>query len=181
MSRNSERAGFTLVELLAALMIGLLAVIAGRQVVGTLTDQADRVTAIAADLDRVGNGEHLLRVLLANLVDGSDSAPRFTGSRARSAFSSWCAAPAGWLELCRVTLVVAPADSAGAQDVLAALLSTGEALPLMIGPAPIRILYLVESSNGGTWRETWTSLSPPVAVGIVVAPDTIVVRIGERG
>jgi prepilin-type N-terminal cleavage/methylation domain-containing protein len=182
MQRRKVRRAFTLIELLVALTVGTIAIIAARSILGTLIDQADRVAGVTADLDRAANGERVLRELLAGSEMGSDPGTGFLGNARGASFSSWCAVPAGWEEPCRVMLRVAPADSLQRVDVLAALTSTGAAVPLLSGPAPISLLYLDDAANGGRWLTHWgTGIVPPLAIAIVIGGDTLVVRIGERG
>src|SRR5688572_12815718 len=96
MPSNSDRRAFTLMELMVAMTVGLVALLTLQLVVGTLSDQADRVTGAAADFDRAGNGERVLRTLLGSLEMGQDSEAGFAGDGRATTFSSWCEVPEGW-------------------------------------------------------------------------------------
>lgn len=173
---------FTLVELLVALVVGGVAILGARSVLGALADHAGRVSDAAADADRVANGERLLRALVGNLEIGTTEDATFSGNEREARFTTWCPTPSGWQERCSVRLVVIPPDSAGAASVVAGVLPTGEVLPLLEGTAVQRIRYLRDAANGGTWFHTWgAGITAPLAIGIMTDRDTVIVRIGERG
>jgi hypothetical protein len=42
--------------------------------------------------------------------------------------------------------------------------------------------YLKDASTRGTWFRSWgTGISAPIAIGVIVDRDTLILRIGERG
>jgi prepilin-type N-terminal cleavage/methylation domain-containing protein len=176
-----RRPGYTLVELLVAMLVGGMAIAGARLVFVTLADQADRITAVAGDLDRVANGERILRALVGRMEIGSTPSTGFGGDAGRTTFTSWCDVPDGWQERCRVTLAVAPVDSAGRTHVLAAIIENGEAIPLLSAPT-IGLRYLGDASNGGVWYSVWSrGITAPIAIGVITGADTMIVRIGDRG
>jgi prepilin-type N-terminal cleavage/methylation domain-containing protein len=181
-SNSASPAGFTLVELMVALVVGGIAIVGARGILATLADQTDRVTGIAADLDRIANGERILRALAGGVEIATTPGTGFGGEASEASFTTWCDVAGGWQERCRVRLVVAPADSIGGRHVLAAIVAGGEGIPLLTTPSPMQLLYLGDAANGGTWYPTWArGLSIPLAVGIATADETLIVRIGERG
>ena len=179
---NRRRGGFTLVELIAALVVGGIVIVGARSILTTLADHTDRVTGVAADLDRVANGERILRALAGGVEIATTPGSGFGGEAREASFTTWCDAAGGWQERCRVRLVVAPADSIGQRHMLAAIVAGGDGIPLLNTPSPMQLLYLGDAANGGTWYSMWArGLSIPLAIGIATVDDTLIVRIGERG
>jgi prepilin-type N-terminal cleavage/methylation domain-containing protein len=178
---GAASAGFTLVEVMVALVVIGIVLVGARAMLGQIADSADRITAAAAEGDREANAERLLRTV----VDRLDIAPaagqetRFQGDPRGTRFRSWCEVPDGWLERCDVSLGFI--DLQG-ENVLALRLSTGELVPLRRGFGSGEIAYLRDAAGGGAWVRTWgASITAPVALGIVIDGDTAIVRIGERG
>jgi len=176
------RPGFTLVEILVALVVGGAAILGARSVLGALADHSDRVAAAAATADRAANGERVLRALLGDLEIGSTKDVTFGGDEGEAQFATWCPTASGWKERCTVRLVVLQADSIGATFTVASVLSTGEILPLVERDALPKIQYLRDAANGGAWFRTWgAGITAPLAIGILTERDTLIIRIGERG
>ena len=179
MRHPDGRAGFTLVEILVAMVIASMAMLAARSLVEELGDGAARIVRHARDSDEEANAEHLLRELAHRLEVGTDDSSRFAGRERIARFTSWCEVARGWLERCRVTLAV---DTHGRQPVLAASLSTGEVLVLRRDFALAELRYLADAGGGGRWFRTWEEgVTAPLAIGVIVGLDTLILRIGERG
>ncbi|MBW3571953.1 MAG: prepilin-type N-terminal cleavage/methylation domain-containing protein [Gemmatimonadetes bacterium] len=179
--RRQRRAGFTLVEVMVAVVVIGVVLVGARAMLGQIADDADRIAGAAAQADREGNAEALLRAVAGRLevapVPGGDA--RFEGQPEGARFHSWCEVPDGWLERCRASVGFIPLDDGPA---LVLGLSTGEVVPLRRRIASGEILYLRDASDGGAWMRSWgASITPPVALGIVVDGDTSIIRIGERG
>ena len=171
-----------MVELLVALVVGGVAILGARSVLGALADHADRVSEAAAAADRAANGERTLRALVGGIEIGTTKDAGFGGDEREARFTAWCPTPSGWQERCTVRLLVLPSDSLTAKSIVASVLSTGEILPLLESAAVQRIRYLRDAANGGTWFHTWgTGITAPLAIGIITDRDTLIVRIGERG
>jgi prepilin-type N-terminal cleavage/methylation domain-containing protein len=174
-----RRAGFTVLELIVALVVSGVALVGARMVWETLTDSADRLRMAAAAVDRTANGERLLRTLFARLEIGTDSAREFAGSERVVRFTTWCDVPAGWEERCRAEVAV---DTAGGEPALVARLSTGERVILRRGFRTAALRYLNDPAGGGQWFRLWgRGIVAPYAVGVLADSDTTIVRIGERG
>lgn len=182
-----DRGAFTLIEVLVALAVSGLVLLAARGLLDALADGADRVTAHASVADRNANGERLVRGLLARAEAGTLPARPFAGDARAVRFSSWCDVPSGWLERCHAALVIdrdVVARGASENDALlvAVVLSTGEIVPLRHGVGVAELLYLSDARDGGHWLRGWgASVTAPLAVGVVMDGDTLVLRIGERG
>lgn len=173
------RRGFTLIELLIALAIAGSVVMTARMLLEQLADDAERLVAHASETDSDANADRLLRELVLRLEVGTDSARRFAGDERAARFTSWCEVPRGWQERCTVTLAL---DFEGRDPVLAASLSTGELLVLQRGFRSASLRYLGDAARGGTWFRSWgESITAPLAIGVVLDADTLILRIGERG
>jgi prepilin-type N-terminal cleavage/methylation domain-containing protein len=178
MNRNLAVAGFTLLEVVIALTLSGLVLLTARQMVGQLADAADLVVTAASEADREANRERLLRALVGRIEPPTDT-NLFVGHVQIARFVTWCDAPAGWQERCEVSLGFV--DQRGKQ-VLAALLPSGElallAEPVMRG----KLLYLTTPNASGQWLSVWgRSITLPLAIGVVLDRDTLILRVGERG
>ncbi len=177
------RSGFTLIEVLVALIVGAIVLLGAHQILAILTDQSHALTSRAAHTDRDANGERLLRSLVGQLELGSPGTAPFSGSPDTVRFSSWCDVPSGWLERCAVTLSFA-ADSD--HEMLRAQLNANRPIDLVHGFRRGTFRYLESAAAGGQWFQTWgTGITAPLGIGIVLlrngAVDTMIVRIGPRG
>lgn len=174
--RNS---GFTLLETVVALAIGTLVILGARAILEGLGAQATRLAALARGADEDANGERLLRRLLAELEVPVGQGAAFGGNEDSLRFSSWCAVPQGWQERCRVVLLFKTTlDSV----FLIGRLSTRETLILKSGRREVGFRYLADPAQGGTWFQQWgDGRNLPLAIGILMDADTMIVRIGERG
>lgn len=184
---GQDRRGFTLIEVLVALTVSGLVLLAARNLLGALADGADRLAAHASVADREANAERLVRGLLARSEAGTPHARPFAGDARVARFSSWCDVPSGWLERCHAAIVIDRdvADEGSPEknaQVVAAVLSNGEIVPLRRRVDTAELLYLSDARDGGRWLHTWgASVTTPLALGVVMDGDTLVLRIGERG
>ena len=174
-------AGFTLVEVMVAVVVISVVLVGARAMLGQIADDADRIAGAAAEADREANADALLRAVAGRLevspVPGDEV--RFRGQPDGASFHSWCEVPDGWLERCEASLGFVRLEDGSA---LVLRLSTGEMVPLRRGVGRGAILYLRDAAQGGAWIRTWgESITPPAALGIVVDGDTSIIRIGERG
>ena len=178
---SARRAGFTLVEVMVAVVVIGVVMVGARTMLGQVADDADRIGAAAAQADREGNADALLRTITGRLEVSAnpDAEVRFEGEPQGARFQSWCEVPDGWLERCQASLGIIDLEGA---KVLALRLSTGELVPLRRGFTQGEILYLRDAADGGAWVRSWgASITAPLALGIVVDGDTTIIRIGERG
>jgi hypothetical protein len=156
-----------------------MTVLTARVFLEAMADDAQAIVRHAIQSDEDANAERVLRELVRRLEIGTDDSARFTGHERIARFSSWCDVPAGWLERCKVTLAI---DTRGREPVLAAALSTGELLVLRRGFSSGQLRFLSDAARGGTWFRSWgESITAPMAIGLVVDADTLILRIGERG
>lgn len=172
------RRGFTLIEVVAALAISGLIVVGARALLEGLGAQLMRLENLTRVADADANGERLLRGLLGQLEVPFGQAMTFGGDADSVHFSSWCRVPGGWEERCRVVLTFNASDDSVH---LVARLSTRETLTLMGTGRSKGLLYLADAGEGGIWFEQWgDGRSVPVAIGVLLDNDTMIVRIGER-
>lgn len=158
--------GFTLLEVLVALIIGAIAIGGARAVTTALVDNAARIDSVHVEVAEAINGERLLRRLVLEVEAGRDPGSVFAGTRGRATFDSWCRVPGGWLERCHVelSLLAAPGD---ALATLEARISTGENLRLARLAAPAHFAFLEDAAHGGTWSDRWgPGPAAPLAIGI---------------
>lgn len=172
------RRGFTLLELMAAITLAGVALIAAQRLLDQLADAHDQLTRERISMAADRNGVRLLRSLIDRAEVGPDAFMTFRGGAKDASFHTRCDAPGGWLEPCHITLN---------------LVSTGAAESVMVtatGRQPIRLLtwkpdatlrYLEANMLSRAWREEWhVAIVLPAAIGIVSEGDTLVFRIGGR-
>ncbi|HEX6807360.1 MAG TPA: prepilin-type N-terminal cleavage/methylation domain-containing protein [Gemmatimonadaceae bacterium] len=178
-----RHSGFTLIEVLVALVVGSIVLLGAHRILAILADDTRALTRHATDSDRDANGERMLRDLVGQLEIGSPGTVPFSGSPDTVRFSSWCETGAGWSESCRVTLFFA---ARGGHETLRAQLGGGEPFDLVGGFSSGAFRYLETAAAGGQWFERWgTGITAPLAIGVVRARgdtlDTLLVRVGPRG
>jgi prepilin-type N-terminal cleavage/methylation domain-containing protein len=173
------RAGFTLLEVLVALSIAGMVLLGARAMLAQLADAADRIARAAASSDREANAERLLRALVAGVEASDGSTIRFVGDERAARFVTWCEGAGGWQERCAVTIGLVPRPQGVA---LAALFPDGTTMVLRDGLGSGALRYLHSAGDGGTWLHSWQStVTTPLAIGVVADGDTLILRIGERG
>jgi len=173
-----DRAGFTLVELLVALLVGGIVVAGARSMAEQLGASAMRTASAAARADRDANAAALLRALTLRLEVGTEEAQAFGGAPDITRFSSWCDVPGGWQERCQVTLTVVHGAE---EDALRLDTSAGDSA-LLVRATRVELRYLENPAAGGAWFGSWgTGITAPFALGVVAGTETTLVRIGSRG
>jgi len=174
--------GFTLIEVVVALLIGSIVLLGAHAMLAALSDRASALTAAGADVNREANGDAELRDIVGQIDVGTPGARAFTGTPQQASFSTWCDVPSGWLERCDVTLAF---DSTGANAGLV-LQRGGETIVLRRGFVRGVFRYLASASGGGQWVEQWgASVTAPLGIGAILQDsthtDTVILRIGPRG
>lgn len=173
-------AGFTLIEVIVALVIGGGAVLLAGSMLAATSDQTRLVGERVRATDASRGSERLLRRLVGQMTWSKPSEPAARGSAASLRFIAWCDMPRGWEERCTVELEL-PADEDRTNGILVRL-STGEELRLLGGRRVTGFLYLGRVERGGRWTDRWIDgASLPPAIGVVVDGDTLTIRIGDRG
>jgi prepilin-type N-terminal cleavage/methylation domain-containing protein len=168
----SRRHGFTILELLVALVLSAGVLLAGR----TLTEQAagvsETIAVDAAVADSARARARFLRTVVRSIDIGSDTS-NFSGDARTAKFASWCSDGQVLKQHCAVTLTV---------DSLVTLTDSSASRVLVRYTVPGVLRYLGDASDGGHWYRSWgPEVTLPLAVGIIFGADTIVLRIGDRG
>lgn len=172
------RGGFTLLEVMVAITISAVLLLGARALVEQVGASAESISGTAAEVDREANAERLLRALVGRAEQPREG-HEFAGTPRGVRFSTWCDVPAGWQERCSVSLGLL---RAGGSNVLALELPGGEIVPVRRGFAEGRILYLRDPGEGGLWLREWSSsVAAPMALGVEMDGDTVILRLGERG
>jgi prepilin-type N-terminal cleavage/methylation domain-containing protein len=178
-----RRDGFTIVEVLVALIVGSIVLLGAEHVLGILADSAQTIIVRSVDADGDANGERVLRTLVGRIEVGAPGASAFLGDQNTVRFSSWCDMPTGWLERCAVTLSF---DSRAEQQLLVADIDRQRPLVLMRGGSGGAFRYLESAAHGGQWFQRWdTGITAPLGIGVLLdrgaRTDTLLLRIGPRG
>ena len=175
----SSRPGFTLPELMVALVVSGLVLLGARATVEAVQQLSAKSAAAVRENDGARNGERLLRALVEGIGTGEDEASHFAGDPAGARFLTRCDVPAGWMEPCAVRLMVERRDSA-----LVLVARMGSAAPVEILRAHERLTlgYLHDASEGGQWFRTWgSSIVAPIAIGVQCDDELLVLTVGARG
>jgi prepilin-type N-terminal cleavage/methylation domain-containing protein len=171
--------GFTLVEIMVAIAIGGMVMLGARALLEALADEEHRMAGETAVQDARANGERTLRALVGRLEVGTSEGGPFTGVPAATSCTSWCDVPSGWQERCEVAIAF---EIEGDAPVLVARLAGGRRLVLERGFHSGTLRYLNSAGAGGQWFQKWgTGITAPLALGVILDSDTLIVRIGERG
>lgn len=178
MRPDHRRRGFTLVEIVVALLVSAVVVLGARMLLEQLGDSTSRTVRNAARGDRDANGEQLLRDLVRRLEVGTPDAARFAGEPDSASFSSWCDVPAGWQERCTVVI---RAESA-ATGMTLSVSADGMGAQQIRTDNGVELRYLDDAAAGGRWFRSWgAGITAPLAIGLLKGSDTTILRIGERG
>jgi prepilin-type N-terminal cleavage/methylation domain-containing protein len=174
-----RRAGFTLIEVLVALLLSGAVLLGARAVLEGLADQSVRIERKASEVDDVANAEMILRSAVSQLEIARDEPESFVGGEREARFATWCAVPAGWQERCHAALGITPDGAA-----LSLTLRTQQSSGVMVRRPGrfVTLRYLVSAANGGEWVRRWgRGVTAPLAIGVITARDTLILRIGQRG
>jgi prepilin-type N-terminal cleavage/methylation domain-containing protein len=173
----SGRRGFTLLEVIVAVTIAGIVVLAARQLYTGVVDGATAARVARAALDRRMNGQRWLKATLLSL------APPFDGSSDRMAFNSWQLTQGEWFEDLKIEL-----RRDGSEFIAT---SGDQRFELRDGVVNVTFDYLLEPGAETKWVNEWISpVSAPLAVRIRIAgcgrndaacTDTLLFLVKERG
>jgi len=188
MSIHGGRRGFTLLEVLVGLVVGAIAFTAAATLLLGLVDRLQAVAAESIRTDRDANGERLIRSLVAAVERPSAEVPPLEGNDRSVRFESWCDAPDGWPARCSVRLgfVASGGSSAVVLETTTAPGPPGAAsgadspVEMWQGLGSGHLLYLVTARDGGRWVDRWSDRRLPIALGLVLDADTLVLAVGGR-
>jgi len=169
--------GFTLIEVMVAMAIAGLVILAAHRIFTGVSDGARAVAAARASLDRSANARRWLKATFLSLE------PPFEGRANRASFASWQLVPGGWFEQLPTQLL---------QDGSHFLGTTGtESLQLADSVSDVAFDYLLDPGADTKWVREWISpVSAPIAVRVRIAGcgrrdagcvDTLLFLVKERG
>jgi prepilin-type N-terminal cleavage/methylation domain-containing protein len=179
----SARPGFTLLEVLIALAIVGIAISGAAAALIGLTDQTARVADRARVVERAANAEWMVRTI-ATQFDRGDAAESLEGGAESVTFASWCPIAPPDLEPC-TTEIRAPSTGWGWFTLhMHRKNQSADRDPWTVQLWFVEhgtLRYLETASHGGVWRDVWSGITAPVALGIIMDGDTIVLRLGGDG
>jgi prepilin-type N-terminal cleavage/methylation domain-containing protein len=180
MSERPRAPGFTLIEVMVAMVIGGMAVAGAAALLSALGDRAQAIVHAGAQVDADANAELMLRGVVANLDLSRDTTSSFAGDPNNATFRSWCDTPAGWLDHCSVRLLFGRQGDAAVlrMEVKGAYSST---IDLRSGFRRGRLRYLVEVDRRSTWVDTWSQVGVPTAVAVIIDADTLLLPVSSSG
>lgn len=185
-SQRSARTpkGFTLVEVLVAMVIGGMALSATAALFIDLASRDENIRDVAVTADRLGNGEQLLARLLMHADSRASGSVPLIGDSVKLKFSSWCGEAAASMRRCRVDLLITTGSSAVSLVLRLALRegdSAEEVDSLVLRTASSgAIRYLADAGSGGHWVKSWEQAQPPQALAIVLGVDTVLLAVGSN-
>lgn len=174
--------GFTLLEVMVAIVVGGLVILATRLLSERIAESGRALARATREESRHAAADELLRALVGQMETQPDLVsenPVFVGNGQAAEFTTWCERPEEWEERCRVRLEL---DSSASGPVLRAKAAEIGAVDLDSFNEPAALRYLLDAGNGGRWIVRWNPAPyAPVAIGIVTATDTVILRVGPRG
>lgn len=179
---GTRRLGFTLIEVLVALVVTATIALLAHGLFAAAADGAHRLELARRRLDRTGNARDVLREAFLALDVGADSAGPFEGEPHRVRFTTWLPVPGGWNE--RRTVVLGTRDGQWTADIGT---DAGERIVLADSVTAVGLDYLLDLGAGEHWVGDWHSaVSAPLAVRVRVtrvggASDTSLYLVKPRG
>jgi len=172
-----RRHGFTLIEVMVALAISGLVVLAAHRIFTGVADSARSVATARENLDRRANARRWLKSAFLSLE------PPFEGRADRVSFTSWQLTSGGWFE---------PQTTVLWRDRTQFLGKSGnEVLQLADGVSDVAFDYLLDPGANSKWVREWISpVSAPLAVRLRITGceradagcvDTLLFLVKERG
>lgn len=161
------RSGFTLVEVLVALMLSALVLALGQRILAQLIDAEEALGRSVQESAVSTYGLSEARRLVSLAIRPSADARPFVGAVEVAEFDSLCETGRGGLRHCRVTLRTGPGyitlDAAGIRSVL-----------MSPDGGTGRFQYQQRTPSGVSWADTWGhSRVLPSAVRVVSPRDTL--------
>ena len=172
-----RRYGFTLIEVMVAITIAGVVVLAAHRIFTGVADGARAVATARESLDRRANARRWLKATFLSLE------PPFEGRANRASFTSWHLVPGGWFEREPIQLL---------QDGSHFLGATGaQSLQLADSVSDVAFDYLLDPGADAKWVREWVSpVSAPLGVRLRIAGcgqrdagcvDTLLFLVKERG
>lgn len=169
--------GFTLIELMIALMIGSVVVLLAHQIFSSAGDGIRQLDSARQRLETEQLGNRWLESAMLSLETGGVGG-QFEGHADRVRFSTWQLTPYGWFERQDVLLGVDGGKLVAHE--------AHERLDIYDGVRSVNFDYLLEPGLDSRWVNDWVSpVSAPLAVRIRMersaGTDTLLFLIKGRG
>ena len=173
-----DRRGETLIELLVALAIAGLALLGGAMLLDQVSDSQRRMDVDSRRDALEGNGDRLLRRLLADARQTRDTADRFRGDERNASYLAACDTPSGWSEPCRVLLSI---TTSGDSSAVVAQAPAGPRFEVrrVRGEAVFRYLDPTPALDSAWLRQWMSSIALPAALALITSRDTTVFPLGS--
>lgn len=176
-SMRTDRPGFTLIELMAALLLTGIVMLGSVTLLGAVTDAANRIAEEGVARDAEGTSVHLVRALLERSEVTPGALDVFDGTASELSFASWCERPGGWLGRCRVGVTI---PTAGAERSLWVSWEGRSPIRLGTAAADARFVFYRAGPSGGAWLKAWPAgAAAPAAIGLIEKSDTLVLPVGS--
>jgi hypothetical protein len=176
--RTGRRLGFTILDVMLALVIGLIVVVTAREMLVQLALSDERLDKATRLENRERNASRQLVDLVSRIEVRTDTASNFTGQPWRAVFPTWCSVPRGWQERCSATLAI---DTLVHPSRLYITTSRGDSLVLQRRADGTTLRYFADPDDPETWSFHWgRGITTPVGMAIVTPFDTTLLRIGTR-
>ena len=177
--RRTGSAGFTLVEVMVAVLLSASVALLAHRLFGAAVDAGGRLREGRLALDSRANAGQFLRSAFLSLEIGTEGAEGFAGARGRVRFSTWLPTADGWIERRTVEL-----RRDGNRWIAAA--PAGAPIELAAGVTDLQFDYLLEPGAESRWVSAWESaVSAPLAVRVRVTgaegADTMIYLVKARG
>jgi prepilin-type N-terminal cleavage/methylation domain-containing protein len=175
-SRSRSTRGFTLVEMLVAIVLTALLALLAHATLNGIIDARRNAAEARATLDQVMEGRQWAVGAVGSIEVGVGS---FEGYPDSAIFTAWLPGPSGWMERRRAVLV-------HVADTLMLRIPALD-IPVAIDVTGAQFDYLLEPGLDAVFVTNWNSpVSAPLAIRLRIvhaaAPvDTLLLLIGERG
>ena len=181
-----RRNGFTLIEVLVALTIGGVVLLAAERIFAGVGDGSRQLVVAREQLDRVANSRRWLKSTFLSLEVGQAAGEGFEGRAGRVRFTSWQMTSGGWFTRQSTDLALDGSH----------WVATVGGFPMTLRDSVTEVAfdYLLDPGADSHWVREWISpVSAPLAVRIRVkrgtwnaergteVVDTMLFLIKERG
>lgn len=174
----ANRRGLTVVELMAALVLAGIAVLGASSFLTVTTDASARLSSRAARNNTGRISERHLRDALIMSEAAESGARPFFGDGTGATFASRCRTAGSWLRRCVVFINIA---RYGSLTLLEFGEDEGVADRVFELHEDSRLIYRLINEGRATWITDWgTSITAPVAIGVITGSDTIVFSRGPQ-